>query len=157
MENEFNQLKLRLKGAWTGEGFAKFPTIEDTGYTEEWTFKPDEDKSAIHYEQKTSYNNKTADNGKTVFWDTGFILLKADKILLVSAQSGGRLESYELKEFNGHRLIFECSVINNDDKTIRSQRIIHLTGNRLDYELNMSTKQADVFQNHLKASLTRVE
>jgi hypothetical protein len=41
MEKEFNQLKLRLKGTWTGEGFAKFPTIEDTGYREEWTFKPE--------------------------------------------------------------------------------------------------------------------
>jgi hypothetical protein len=157
MENEFNQLKLRLKGTWKGEGFAKFPTIEDTGYTEQWTFKPDEDKNTIQYEQKTWYKNETADNGKTVFWDTGFILLKADKILLVSAQSGGRLESYELKEFNDDRLIFECTVISNDDKTIRSQRIIHVSGAHLDYELNMSTKHADVFQNHLKASLTRVE
>jgi hypothetical protein len=157
MEKEFNQLKLRLKGMWTGEGFAKFPTIEATGYREEWTFKPDADKNAIQYEQKTWYNNKTADNGKTVFWDTGFILLKADTILLVSAQSGGRLESYALKAFNGDRLTFDSVVIGNDDKTIRSQRIIHVTGARLDYELNMSTKQADVFQNHLKASLTRVE
>jgi hypothetical protein len=88
MEKEFDQLKLRFKGAWTGEGFASFHTIEDAGYSEKWTFKPDEEKHTIHYEQKTWYNNKTADNGKTVFWDTGFILLKADKVLLVSAQSG---------------------------------------------------------------------
>lgn len=27
MEKEFDQLKLRLKGAWTGEGFAKFPAF----------------------------------------------------------------------------------------------------------------------------------
>jgi len=155
MEKEFDQLKSLLKGTWKGEGFAKFPTIEDTGYTETWTFKPDEDKNTIHYEQKTWYKNNTRDNGKTVFWDTGFILLKETHILLVSAQSGGRVETYRLSEYKGQTLIFDTIAIINDDKTIRSQRIIYLSGNILQYELNMATHQAAAFQNHLKASLKR--
>jgi hypothetical protein len=145
-----------LKGTWNGEGFAKFPTIEDTAYTEICSFEPDEDKNIIRYEQKTWYKNKTPDNGKTVFWDTGFILLKGPDILLVSAQSGGRVETYRQTEYKDQRLIFDSIDIHNDDKTIRSQRIIHIYDTYLEYELNMSTHQAAEFQNHLKASLKKL-
>jgi hypothetical protein len=157
MENEFKSLKTMFAGTWKGEGFAKFPTITDTGYTEILRFEPDNDKTVIGYSQKTWYKNETPNNGKTVFWDTGFILLKEDRILLVSAQSGGRTETYELDGFDRHRLVFNSQLITNDPKTIRSQRVISISGNRLDYELNMSTHQAADFQNHLKASLVKSE
>ena len=53
METEFAKIKLFLEGEWRGEGFAKFPTIQDTGYTEVLIFTPDGDKDSIHYNQKT--------------------------------------------------------------------------------------------------------
>jgi len=56
-------------GQMGGEGFAKFPTIDDTAYTEQTEFKPDEYKDSIFFSQKTWYKNETPKNGHTVFWD----------------------------------------------------------------------------------------
>jgi THAP4-like, heme-binding beta-barrel domain len=153
----FFDIKKLLKGSWIGEGFAKFPTISDTGYTELLTFTPDDDKDSIHFNQKTWYKNDTEKNGKTVFWDTGFIFLKEGKILLVSAQVGGRVETFQAEEYSPGKLIFESIKIDNDPKTIRSQRILKVSKDELNYELNMSTHQATDFQNHLSASLKRVK
>ena len=155
MQINFSEIKRLLKGEWKGEGFAKFPTIEDTYYTEVWSFKPDEDKDSIHYNQKTWYKNDTEKNGQTLFWDTGFILPKENKILLVSAQVGGRTETYESESYSSGKLVFNSVNIDNDPKTIRSQRMLHISENELHYELNMSTHQAEEFQNHLSASLKR--
>lgn len=157
METQFAEIKLLLEGEWKGEGFAKFPTIQDTGYTEVLIFTPDRYKDSIHFNQKTWYKNDTDKNAKTVFWDTGFILLKETKILLVSAQVGGRIETYESEEFSNGKLTFNSIHIGNDPKTIRSQRIFNVNKNELHYELNMSTHQAGDFQNHLAASLRRVK
>jgi nitrobindin-like protein len=156
-QTEFAEIKMLLKGSWIGEGFAKFPTIEDTGYTEVLTFTPDEDKDAIHFNQKTWYKNDTEKNGKTVFWDTGFIFLKEGKILLVSAQVGGRVESFESEDYSPGKLIFNSIKIDNDPKTIRSQRVLNINNDELHYELNMSTHGATDFQNHLSASLKKVQ
>lgn len=156
MENEFNQLKSLLNGTWHGEGYAKFPTIEDTAYTEICSYEPDEEIDVLRFEQKTWYKNETPNNGRAVFWDTGFILLKETDILLISAQSGGRVETYRLNEIKDQRFVFDSININNDDKTIRSQRIIHVYNIYLDYELNMATRQATEFQNHLKGRLKKL-
>jgi hypothetical protein len=156
MKQTFQSLKALLAGTWSGEGFATFPTINNTGYTESWHFEPDNHKDAIHYVQKTWYLNNTPNNGKTVFWDTGFILLKDDNILLVSAQSGGRLESYKLEQYENGQFVFNSKLVENDPKTTRSQRILNVTANTLEYELNMNAKEAPEFQNHLKASLKKM-
>src|ERR1051326_577235 len=100
MKPIINQLKTLVAGKWIGEGFSKFPTIDDTAYTEETEFKPDEFKDSIFFVQKTWYKNDTEKNGQTVFWDTGFILLKEDHILLHSVQVGGRVEQYRLTSHN---------------------------------------------------------
>lgn len=160
MEVKFTEIKILLEGEWKGEGMAKFPTIEDTQYSEVSIFTPDEDKDAIHYSQKTLYKNDTEKNGRTVFWDTGFILLKEDKILWVSAQVGGRTESYVMEKYSKGETIkmtFNSTHISNDLKTIRSQRILNIGKHELKYELNMNTHQAPEFQNHLSASLWRKE
>ena len=91
-----------------------------------------------------------------MFRDTGFIILKENKILLVSAQFGGRTETYELKDYHDGQLTFDSVVISNDPKSIRSQRVLRLSATGLSYELNMNTRQADTFQNHLKADLKKV-
>jgi len=155
MKTTIDQLKTLLAGKWTGEGFAKFPTIDDTAYTEETEFKPDEYKDSIHFNQKTRYKNDTDKNGHTVFWDTGFILLRDDQVLLHSVQVGGRIEQYRLTGQEGNRFTFDSTAILVDPKATRSQRIITVTGDALHYELNMATHQAPEFQNHLKADLKR--
>jgi len=155
MKDEFKLLQTLLPGVWKGEGFAQFPTIQPTAYTESWKFEADADKNAIHFVQKTWYKNQSENNGKTVFWDTGFILLKEEGVLLVSAQAGGRAETYELAAHENDQFIFNAKLISNDPKTIRSQRILRFQDNHLIYELNMNTKEAADFQNHLKAVLQK--
>src|SRR5450432_1752834 len=82
------QMRSLFAGKWAGEGFAKFPTIDNTYYAEQLEFKPDEFKDSIFFQQKTWFKNDTPQNGHTVFWDTGFIILKDEKILMHSVQVG---------------------------------------------------------------------
>ncbi len=154
MKDTLLKMKNLFAGKWVGEGFAKFPTIDDTAYTEQLELIPDEYKDAIFYQQKTWYKNDTQKNGHTVFWDAGFILLKDDKILLHSAQVGRRMETYELVQAENDTFTFNSSAILNDPRSIRSQRIFTIDDENFHYEMNMATRDAD-FQNHLKADLKR--
>jgi len=157
MKEIFEQLKILLKGKWSGEGFAKFPTIEDTAYIEDTEFKPDEFKDSILFTQKSFYKNATGKNGHTVFWDAGFIILKEDHILLHSVQVGGRIEQFSLASLNGNIFTFDSTHIHVDPKTMRSQRVFAIAEDSIHYELNMATHQEPHFQNHLKATLIRVK
>ena len=74
MKETLLKMKNLFAGNWSGEGFAKYPTIQSTAYTEQLEFIADEYKDAIFFNQKTLYKNKTEKNGHTVFWDTGFII-----------------------------------------------------------------------------------
>jgi hypothetical protein len=154
MKEIFLKMKSLLPGKWQGEGFAQFPTIAATAYTEQLEFIADGVKDALFFGQKTRYKNDTESNGHTVFWDTGFIVLKDDKICLNSAQWGGRMESLELAEYENERFTFNSTVILNDPKSIRSQRVFTISAGHLHYELNMAIPGAG-FQNHLKADLLR--
>lgn len=156
MKETIEKIKKLFAGKWAGEGFAKFPTIDDTGYTEQLEFMPDENKDAIFYSQKTWFKNNTEKNGQTVFWDTGFIILKENKIVLHSVQVGGRIETYELTQAKGDSYIFDSVSILNDPKSIRSQRVFTVDEENFLYELNMASQDAG-FQNHLKAILKRSE
>lgn len=156
MKDILLKMKSLFAGKWAGEGFAKFPTIDDTAYTEQLEFIPDEYKDAIFFRQKTWYKNNTEKNGHTVFWDTGFIIFKEDKILLHSVQVGGRMETYELVRAENETFTFNSVAILNDPRSIRSQRVFTVNANRFHYKLNMATHAAD-FQNHLLADLERAE
>ena len=156
MRETFLKLKSLLAGKWEGEGFAQYPTIDNTSYTEKIECIPDENKDAIRYDQKTLYKNSSEKNGQTVFWDTGFILLSDEKILLVSSQVGGRQETYELTSGESERFTFDSRHIENDVKnTIRSQRVFSFQNGTMEYELNMASKDQP-FQNHLRATLERL-
>jgi hypothetical protein len=155
MKEIIDQLKKLLAGKWKGEGLAKFPTIDNTNYVERTEFKPDEFKDSILFTQKTWYDNDTGNNGHTVFWDTGFILLRDDKILLHSVQVSGRIEQYRLADRHGNHFTFDSIAIEVDPKATRSQRIFSITDDIIQYELNMATHQAPEFQNHLTATLRR--
>ena len=154
MKETLLKMKKLFAGKWEGEGFAKFPTIDNTAYTEQLEFIPDEYKDAIFFRQKTWYKNDTDKNGHTVFWDTGFIILKEDKIVLHSVQVGGRIETYELAEIINSTFTFNSNSILQDPKATKSQRIFRVNGDSFHYELNMATYTAE-FQNHLKADLKR--
>jgi len=123
-------------------------------YTEQLEFIPDAYKDAIFFQQRTWYKNNTEKNGETVFWDTGFIILKDDKIFLHSAQIGGRMEMYALVEASDNRFTFNSAAILHDLKSIRSQRIFSVDDGNFHYELNMATHAAN-FQNHLKSDLKK--
>jgi len=157
MKEIFLQIKSLFAGKWEGQGFAKFPTIDDTWYTEKLEFIPDEFKDALFFQQKTLYKNDTPKNGQTVFWDTGFIILKEDKIVLHSTQVGGRIETYELVDTKQGTFAFNNTAILVDPKAIRSQRIFTVNDDSLHYELNMATHAAPDFQNHLSADLKKVK
>src|SRR6266536_2703740 len=92
----------------------------------------------------------------TVFWDTGFIILKEDKILLHSVQVGGRMEIFELVNADNNSFTFTSTSILEDPKATQSQRIFKVEGDSFHYELNMATHAAG-FQNHLKADLKRAD
>jgi len=156
MKETLLQIKKLFSGKWTGEGFAKFPTIDDTAYTERLEFIPDDYKDAVFFRQKTWYKNNTHKNGHTVFWDTGFIILKDKKIMLHSVQVGGRIETYELIDAVNQTFTFNSVDILHDIKTTRSQRVFTVSENNFHYELNMATHAAE-FQNHLKADLTKTD
>ena len=154
MKETFLKMKKLFAGKWSGEGFAKFPTIDDTAYIEQLEFVPDEYKDAIFFKQKTWYKNNTDKNGHTVFWDTGFIILKEDKIVLHSVQVGGRIETYVLNHTAGNSFTFNSDDISQDLKATKSQRVFTGDGDNFHYELNMATHAAG-FQNHLKADLKK--
>lgn len=156
MKEIFSQMKTLFAGKWAGEGFAKFPTIDDTFYTEQLEYKTDEFKDSIFFEQKTWYKNDATQNGHTVFWDTGFIILKEEKILLHSVQVGGRIETYEFVPAAPASFTFNSTAIFNDLKTTRSQRIFKFDDDNLNYELNMATHATPDFQNHLSGSLKKL-
>ena len=155
-ETIIEELKYELPGVWKGTGYAKYPTIDPTAYDETWAFEADPIKPCIHYNQKTLYKNETAQNGETVFWDTGFILMQDDRILLVSSQAGGRQETYSLTDLHNGVYTFESDSFVNDPRMVRAQRIITLNQDNLEYDLNMETKENGQFENHLKATLHRV-
>jgi hypothetical protein len=154
MKETLLNMKKLFAGKWMGEGFAKFPTIDDTAYTEQLEFVPDEYKDAILFRQKTWYKNDTDKNGHTVFWDTGFIILKEEKVILHSVQIGGRMETYTLVDAANNTFTFNSDAILQDPKTTKSQRIFSVSDDKIHYELNMATHAAG-FQNHLKADLTK--
>src|SRR5437588_7083427 len=135
MKESLLKIKSLFAGKWAGEGFAKFPTIDKTAYTEQLELIPDEYKDAIFYRQKTWYKNDTERNGHTVFWDTGFIVLIENKILLNSVQIGGRIETYELVQYTGDTFSFNSLSILNDPKSIRSQRIFTVDAENFHYEM----------------------
>lgn len=155
MKEIFLEIKRTFFGKWFGEGFAKFPTIDDTAYTEQLEFIPDEYKDAIFFNQKTWYKNDTVKNGYTVFWDTGFIILKDDKILLHSVQVGGRMETYVLVNSVNETFTFNSVSVLHDPKTIQSQRVFKIDNDVFHYKLNMATHEA-TFQNHLSAHLKKL-
>jgi hypothetical protein len=88
MEVRFAEMKMLLEGEWRGEGMAKFPTIEDTQYTEVCIFTPDEDKDSIHFDQKTIYKNNTEKKWENCFLGHWFYLTERKQSIVGECPSG---------------------------------------------------------------------
>lgn len=147
-------LKSSLAGRWEGEGYARYPSIQNTSYMELLEFTPDIARDVIHFQQKTWYLNDGSKNGETVFWDTGFIIFKDEQILMNSVQLGGRVESLIGNIIREGLYRFDSVLISNDPISVRSQRIFKVNGNLMEYELNLQTTENSL-QNHLTAKLKR--
>lgn len=52
MKETFSIIKNLFSNKWNGEGFAKYPTIDNTGYLEKLEFIPDDFKDVIFFQHK---------------------------------------------------------------------------------------------------------
>jgi hypothetical protein len=145
-----------LHGTWEGSGQGKYPTIDAFEYSETTRFEFDARYPVVHYEQRTVLSD-----GEPSHWESGFVRwLEDGTVEMSSAQDGGRVEVLRgplIELDDGFRLELESEVLGHDDRLIRTSRVIELRGERLGYEMKMSTTTTDTpeFQTHLSAELGR--
>ena len=113
----------------------------------------------IHFEQRTWIKSLEARNDEPLFWESGFLIDKGSSLFeLVSAQKSGRVEilrgNAQKTEDGALKLHLVSVAILNDDRMIRSGRLLHFQRETLDYELEMSTTKNVTYQKHLAARLT---
>lgn len=147
-------------GKWEGAGHAEYPTITSVDYEEGLVFTRNDKDPVIHYEQRTWIKSSGEDDGRPVFWESGFIIDKGEGVFeLVSAQRSGRVEilrgSAQRSNGNGIEIDFSSVMISNDPRTIKSGRRFRFLENIIDYELHMSTIENPGYDRHLKARLRR--
>lgn len=149
-------------GRWEGSGRAEYPTIVPRDYGEELVFAVNGKDAAIHFEQRTWIKSADERNGEPLFWESGFLLDKGEGLFeMVSAQKSGRVEilrgGAQKTDETIIRLDLASVAIFNDDRMIRSGRMLHFHGETLVYELWMSTTKNVAYQRHLVARLTHKE
>lgn len=149
-----------IVGKWEGTGLAEYPTIKPVDYDEGLVFTRNDRDPVIHYEQRTWIKSSGEDNGRPVFWESGFIIDKGDGLFeMVSAQRSGRIEILrgDAKTLNGSGIEIEFSsvMISNDPRVIKSSRHFRFLENMIDYDLQMSTTENPSFDRHLRARLRR--
>lgn len=160
MNISFNDLPFII-GKWEGTGHAEYPTISSLDYTEELVFSINNKDTVIHYEQKTWVKSSGERNGEPIFWESGFIIYKGNELFeLVNTQKSGRLEilrgTGEMPDKEKIKIELESVSIMNDDQMIRSGRVLNFSGDKLEYELKMSTEKNPSYKTHLKAQLIKV-
>ncbi|MCG3119826.1 MAG: hypothetical protein ALAOOOJD_02359 [bacterium] len=147
-----------IVGRWKGSGRAEYPTIASLDYREELIFTVNPKDPVIHYEQRTWVKSLDERNDEPLFWESGFLIDKGNGLFeLVSAQKSGRIEilrgNAERTNEGTLKLHLVSVAILNDDRMIRSGRLLHFQREILDYELEMSTTQNGTYQKHLAARL----
>jgi THAP4-like, heme-binding beta-barrel domain len=154
-----NEVFELLEGTWQGEGRGGYPTSDSFDYREKLVFTR-RNESTLAYDQRTQ---KRMD-GQTEFapshWESGFIrILENEGLELVNVQSGGRGEV-----LTGHtetldsmiQLHFASKASMNDSRVVSSARRFKLEGDRLRYEMEMSTTKVTEMTRHLEITLERV-
>lgn len=149
-----------IVGKWERTGLAEYPTITSVDYDEGMVCTRNDKDPVIHYEQRSWIRSSGEDNGRPVFWESGFIIDKGDGLFeLVSAQRSGRIEILRgrAKEADGGGIgvDFASLMIYNDPRVTKSGRFFRFRANLIDYELHMSTTENPSFDRHLKARLGR--
>jgi hypothetical protein len=145
-----------LDGTWHGRGNGGYPTIETFEYTEQTRFEFDDRYPLIHFEQRT-----VLDDGEPGHWESGFLRVAEDGAIEVStAQDGGRVEVLRgplTVTPEGFRLDLESVALGHDARLLRTGRLVEVRGDRLRYEMKMSTTTTDEprWLTHLTAELVR--
>lgn len=141
---------------WRGSGVTEYPAIERTDYTEETTWSMNGKDPVIHFEQKT-----WKEAGIPVFWESGFLIDRDDKIEMISAQKSGRVEilAGPLRQTSPdtYEILLESVHIINDQRVVGSRRHFWLTPEKITYELDMKTHSHDSYAAHLKGTIRRVQ
>jgi THAP4-like, heme-binding beta-barrel domain len=156
----FNDLTF-IAGEWEGTGHAEYPTIPSIDYIEKLVFSINNTDTVIHYEQRTWIKSSVEQNGKPIFWESGFLIYKGDELFeLVNAQKSGRVEilkgNAEMLSKGEIKFELESVSIMNDTRMIRSGRVLSFSNDKLQYELKMSTEKNPVYRTHLIAQLTKL-
>ncbi len=149
-----------IVGKWEGTGLAEYPTIASVDYDEGLVFTRNDKDPVIHYEQRTWIKSSDENNGRPVFWESGFIIDKGDGLFeLVSAQKSGRVEimrgDAKTADGGGIEIAFNSVSILNDARLLKSGRRFRFLENVIDYELQMSTTENPAYDRHLRARLQR--
>ena len=148
-----------LEGSWQGEGRGGYPTITSFDYRETLAFTR-RNESTLAYDQRTEKRMDGTSEFVTSHWESGFIrVLENGNLELVNAQSGGRGEV-----LTGHiessdstiRLHFVSKALMNDSRMVSTARRFELEGDRLRYEMEMSTTKVTDLTRHLAITLERV-
>ncbi len=157
---DFSSVKKLLIGNWHGVGVARYPTIKEAGYIEEFNVTDLEDLSVLRYEQKSWYTKNGSTKGDVVFWETGFWILKDNELKILSSQYSGRFEelilsSAENKGAEPMVLFFKSKNIIGDQRVVQSTRKYLLGDNRISYQLDMEMENHRILENHLSANLRK--
>ena len=157
---DFSSVKKLLIGNWQGVGTARYPTIKEAGYIEEFNITDLEDLSVLRYEQKSWYTNDGSTKGDVVFWETGFWIFKDDELKILSSQYSGRFEELILSSVENQGaepmvLFFKSKNIIGDQRVVQSARKYLLGDNRISYQLDMEMENHRILENHLSANLRK--
>lgn len=148
-----------LFGKWIGFGMAVYPDIIPVSYSEVLTCEYDPHRDLIHYSQITRYTDPVK-NGATLHMESGFIRKSDSGILeLSNSQNNGRVEVMILDDIDlvaeKIHLVFRSKLFGNDPRMIITQREFFYSGNKLSYEMKMSTMRNTELTTHLTAELIR--
>lgn len=161
MEFNFEAFANQIVGQWKGEGKGVFPTIDDFEYIEHLTFKKDEDRAIIHYEQKTWLKSSTLEKGRSSHWESGFISFEdKEQHKVYNVHGNGRMETLDISDIevfkNGCKLLFSSKLIMNDTRMVTSSREWIFDQRKMNYTMSMRTEAVANKTVHLTASLLKV-
>ena len=161
MSDEVASRLRHLLGSWQGTGRGEFPTIDAFRYREELRVHARGDEPELHFEQRTWRVSAGEDDGESLHWESGFLLLLEDgTVELLNAQQSRRVEvltgRLELLGSDGFELRLESVVHAHDDRMRATERVYRLEGDRLTYEARMATGDVPSLGLHLVGDLSRV-
>ncbi len=155
----FKELIQNIEGNWKGEGIGMFPTIKKFEFIEHLSFKKDERRAIIHYEQQTWIKKDEFNSKRNAHWESGFISFEKENVFMNNVQSSGRIELLNLKSIEAFgkevKLIFTSKNIYNDERMLSSQRVWSFNENNFYYEMFMNTKTTKNTTIHLEANLNK--